>query len=341
MKFFKYTGLLAVVFLFCGFVYSKPIVIKFATLAPKGSTWMQLMDELAGEVFAQTDGEVKFKIYSGGVHGDEKDVVRKIRFGQLHSGGFTGVGLGIIAEHLRILDTPFLFNSEEEIDYIYKKFDSEFRDYLKSRGFILLGWAQVGFVYLFTNKPVREFKDLSGIKMWMWEGDPVAESTFSNLGVSAVSLSITDVMTSLQTGLIEGVYGSPLSITALQWFTKVKYMFSLRVANAGGAVLISEKKFNSIKPNHQKILLDISNKYFKKLTALSRRDDKKAVKVLKEEGILVTSPASQKVIAKFKLAGAKTRIDLADKLYPKSLLIRIEKALEDFRASKKNKNRNT
>jgi TRAP-type transport system periplasmic protein len=311
--------------------------IKFATLAPEGSTWMNIMREFGSEVSEKTSGQVKFKMYSGGVHGDEKDVIRKIRIGQLHAGGFTGVGIGEISPELRVLDAPFLFKSSREADYIYKKFDSEFRQLFRKKGYVLLGWAEVGFVYLFTDNPITKPEDLKETKMWMWEGDPIAEATFKAIGISPIPLSITDVMTSLQTGMVNGVYGSTLSVVALQWFTKVKYMFSLPIANASGAVLVSLKQFKKLTPDQQKILLDAGDRYFSKLTDYSRMDNEKSIATLKKNGIKITYPYSDEVKRVFEEKGKEARESLAGKLYSKDLLSRIETALTEFRNDKVSK----
>lgn len=329
MKFFK-SILFILVF---SFVYAKakPEIIKFATLAPQKTQWMQTMEQFASRVEAETKGEVKFKIYAGGVHGDEKSVVRKILTGQLHSGGFTGVGIGIIAPGLRVLDAPFLFSLHKEIDYISDKFESEFRKLLSDRGFVLLGWAEVGFVYLFTNKPITKPADLSGVKMWLWEGDPIAESTFKNLQISAIPLSITDVSTSLETGLVDGVYGSTMSVIAMQWFGKVKYMLDLPIANASGAVLISKEKFDKLKPEYQKIILNLGKKYFADLTSITRAKNKEALTVLKENNITVTKPENEKIKQEFLSAGRKARLELAGRIYSEALLAEVEKSLAEFR----------
>ena len=92
--------------------------IKFATVAPEGSTYLKVLREYADEVEKLTNGEVTFKIYPSQVQGDEKDVLRKIRVGQLHSAGFTGVGLGEILPEIRILELPMLYRNYEEVDYI-------------------------------------------------------------------------------------------------------------------------------------------------------------------------------------------------------------------------------
>ena len=310
-------------------------VIKFSTLAPDGSTWMKVMKQFSAELSSATQGRVKFKFYAGGVSGDEKDVARKIRLGQLHAAGFTGVGLGEIAPEIRVLDTPFLFKTPDEIDHIYKAFDADFRKIFESRGYILLGWAEVGNVYLFSNSPVTKPEDLKTVKMWIWEGDPIAEATFSALKINPIPLSITDVMTSLQTGMINGIYASPLSVLALQWHTKMKYAFSLPIANASGAVVISKKIFDTLSKEDRKALTGIADRQLRNLNAASRQDNEKSITTLKKEKITFTAPASPEVVSSFEKMGAEARLALAGRLYPKELLDKIETALNRLRMKKK------
>jgi len=312
-------------------LYGQEYLIKFATLAPEGSTWLNVMREYDSEVRKESGGRLGFKIYSGGVAGDEKDVIRKIRFGQFQSAGFTGVGLGEIAPKVRILDCPFLFQNYDEVDYIYKTFDKEFADAFVENGYVLLGWAEVGFVYIFSQWPIHGASDVSKTKMWIWEGDPIAEATLKSLGVSAIPLSITDVLTSLQTGMINAVYTSPLGAIAMQWFTKVKYMLDLRLADAAGAVVVAKKKFDDLPPDLQEILLRNGQKYMGKLPRLSREDNRKAIETLKKNGItIVPTPSPEKVQEYFRI-GARARQMLVGKLFSEEFLTRVEKAVLDFR----------
>ncbi|HAH31213.1 MAG TPA: ABC transporter substrate-binding protein [Elusimicrobia bacterium] len=310
-------------------------VVKFATLAPDGSTWMKSMKQFTDETTAKTAGRVKFKIYAGGVSGDEKDVVRKIRLGQLQAAGFTGVGMGEIAPETRILDTPFLFRNAKEIDHIYTTLDADFRKIFEARGYILLGWAEVGNVNIFSTSPITKPEDLKAVKMWIWEGDPIAEATFASLKIRPIPLSITDVMTSLQTGMINGVYGSPLSVIALQWFSRMKYVFSPPIANAAGAVVVSKKSFDTLTKEDQKTMLELGDKYFKALTARSRKENEQSVDILKGKKLTFTVPAGPAVIAELERAGVEARQSLVGKLYSKELLEKVEEALKTFRAGKK------
>lgn len=314
--------------------YSQKYVIKFATLAPDGSTWMNVMKEYNDAVRKESGGRVEFKIYSGGKAGDEKDVLRKIQLGQFHAGGFTGVGLGEIAPKVRILDSPFLFENYDEIDYIYKTFDKEFTQAFEENGYVLLGWAEVGFVYIFSKSPIRSAEDVKRNKVWLWEGDPIAEAAFKAFGVSAIPLSITDVLTSLQTGLVNAVYTSPLAAIALQWFTRVKYMLNLPLADAAGAVVISKKKFDELPADLKEILVRNGRKYMAKLTALSREDNRKSIEVLQKHGIQLSPPPSEESRRGYFEVGKAARRLLIGKLYSEEFLSRVEKAVLEFRAQR-------
>jgi TRAP-type C4-dicarboxylate transport system substrate-binding protein len=310
--------------------------IKFATLAPEGSTWMKAMRAFTAEVSSKTANRVKFKIYAGGVSGDEKDVVRKIRLGQLQAGGFTGVGIGEIAPEARLLDTPFLFKNAGEIDHVYKAFDADFRKYFESRGYVLLGWAEVGNVNIFSNTPVTKPADLKSVKIWLWEGDPIAEAMFAAMNVKPIPLSVVDVMPSLQTGMLNGVYGSPLSVIALQWFTRVKYVLSLPITNASGAAVMSKKAFEALSKEDQKTMLELGARHFRALTLQSRKDNEDSIGILKAKKLVFTNPAGPAVVSEFERAGEEARLSLVDKLYSKELLDKVERALKAFRAAKKN-----
>lgn len=308
--------------------------IKFATLAPPGTAWMNVMREFDAAVRKESGGRLGFKMYASGVQGDEKDVLRKIRLGQLHAAGITGVGIGEISARLRILDAPFLFKTYEEVDLAHTKFEQEFAHAFEQGGYVLVGWAEVGFVYVFSNVPVSRRDDLKRVKMWSWEGDPVAEATFKALGVSPIPLSITDVLTSLQTGLINGVYTTPLAAIALQWWTRVKYMLEYPLANASGAVVISKKYFDTLPGDLKEMLLRTGRTYMEKLTAASRADNAKSIETLKQRGVMITRPDPSVVAQEYEEVGAKARRLLVGRLYPEDLLNRIERAVMDSRTGK-------
>jgi len=326
--------LLFILFVLIQLLPAQQIKIKFATLAPEGSTWMNVMKDFSADLLKSTDGKVKFKIYAGGVQGDEKDVIRKIRINQLHSAGFTGVGLGEILPEVRILDTPFLFRNHQEVDFITEKFFDRFAKKFEEKGYILLGWTEVGFVHIYTNQPVQNTEDFKGIKMWMWEGDPLAEATFRAYGISPIPLSITDVMTSLQTGLIDGVYTSSLACAALQWFTKLKYVLDVPLANSNGAVLISKRMFNKLNPQQQNILREKAKQYFGKLTQLSRQDNKTSALKMIEKGMKQITISDPKILKEFDEVGRKARTALVGKLYSAELLNEVETALQEYRKGK-------
>jgi TRAP-type C4-dicarboxylate transport system substrate-binding protein len=294
---------------------------------------MNVMREFDKELREKTGDEVGFKIYAGGVLGDEKDVLRKMRIGQVHAAGFTGVPMGEILPEVRILDTPFLFRNSEEVDFVYTKFSDRFSQGFEKKGYILLGWAEVGFVYVFTKSRVEGLEEMKKVKMWIWEGDPVAEATFKAFGLRPVPLSPIDVMTALQTNMVEGMYTSPLAAVVLQWFTKVKYMTELPLANAAGAILVSTKKFKRIPEEQQSILKELAKKHLANLTRLSRKDNEVSIETLKQNGVQIVPVADAQTLQSYYEVGEKARRALVGRYYSAELLGQVESALDRFRDS--------
>ncbi len=312
----------------------QPYIIKFATIAPKGSTPMNVMEEYDAAVRKESGGKIGFKIYPGNIQGDEKQVLRKIKAGLLQGGGFTGVGMGEIAPKVRVLDTPFLVRNSAEADFLSEEFTDEFSKAFEDGGYVLLGWAEVGFVHVFTNTPIRKPDDLKGIKMWTWEGDPIAETAFKVQGIDPIPLSFDQVLTSLQTGLINAVYSTPYMSIALQWYTKVKYMVDVPLADAAGAVLISKKYFDTLPKDLQEILLRNGRVYMSKLTELNRQDNERSIDELRKRGLTITT-ATEDELRQYVDVGAKARRQLVGRLYTEEFLNRVEKEVSDFRKTEK------
>ncbi|MCX7697863.1 MAG: TRAP transporter substrate-binding protein DctP, partial [Candidatus Goldbacteria bacterium] len=152
-------------------LFSTPLEIKFATVAPEGSTWMNVMQELNDTIMEKTGGTVKFKFYPGGVSGDEIDVLRKMDINQIHAAGFTSQGLGEVVKEVRILNVPLLIKNDEEVDYILLKMAPYFEKQFEKKGYIVLGWPEVGFAYVFSKKKIDSIESFKKIKMWIWGED--------------------------------------------------------------------------------------------------------------------------------------------------------------------------
>ena len=309
------------------------VEFKIATLAPDGSSWMRVMDQLDAEIRAKTNNEAGLKVYAGGVQGDESVVLKKIRAGQLQGGGMTGVGLGEIASGLRVLEIPFTFSNIDEVHAVRDTLGPVFEQMLRDAGFELLGWSDVGLVYLFTKDPVRTTADLQRLRMWLWEGDPLAEALLKQLGVSPVPLPITDVVTSLQTGLVDGVYTSPLGCISLQWFTRVSYMTDTPVTNAMGAVVVTRKAFEQLSPEAQATVKELSKKYFDQLAVETNRESAESLDVLKQKGIQVVS-LDGAAKASFAGIGEEVRAKLVGQLYSQELLDSVMGVLAEIRSGR-------
>lgn len=311
--------------------HSKKFFIKFATIAPEGSTWLKHLRSLDKNLRTRSGGQIGFKIYAGGIAGDELDVLRKIRIGQIHCAAFSGVGLAQILPMVRILDLPFLFRNYEEVDRVNRELQGFFSEEFRKKDFEFIAWAEVGNVYLFSKKPIRKVPDLRGLKIWTWYGDPISKEFFSLMGTNPIPLTITDVTTALNTGMIDTFYAPPLGALALQWYTYVKYMNSLPLAHATSAVLISSKYYREIPPHLSKILIDEFQKAMADLTSELRQQTEESIKLIQKSGLEIIPVPPKGELQSFYDTHNRVAQKLAGEIYPKALLDQVYDILKRSR----------
>lgn len=302
--------------------------LKIATLAPKGSSWMNSFESAKRKIEKETNGEVTLKIYPGGVMGDESAMVRKMRTGQLDGGAVTSVGLGEIHKHLLVLQLPLTFRNHKELDYVRDKMTGTFQKMLSDKGFTLLTWGDVGFNYLFTQTPVKTPKDIHKTTPWVWNADPITKAVMEVMKVNAVPLGVPDVLPSLQTGVIDAFLNSPYGAVALQWYTKAKYVTNLRLAVVIGGVVVTEKAMNELPEKHRKVVLDTFKEEGKSLLSQIRKDNQKAIKTIDKAGVKSVKPTDMKA---WMSVAEKTREKLTGSLFPKSLVDEMMKHLKAAR----------
>lgn len=298
--------------------------IKLAVLVPEGTTWGNSLKKLSKEVETATNNEVSFKVYYGGVSGDEPDVLRKIRIGQLHGGIFTGKTLGEIYGDVRSMEIPFTFyEKQNKASAALKKLSPQFNQGLKSKGFINLGFYEVGQVYVVSTKKVATLNDLKGLKIWSWEGDPLVGALIESLQLVSVPLALPDVLSSLSTGIIDAAYAPPLAILALQWHTKIKFLVDFPTAYSIGALLVSDKVWSKITPAHQQKIIALSQKFVDEANQKSVAENNQAREQLKKGGVqFVSFPA-----ADYKQAAA-ARGTVINKVKDKYISTKIIQALD-------------
>jgi TRAP-type C4-dicarboxylate transport system substrate-binding protein len=316
--------MLGLLFLGSGHAKGAPeYLIKFATVAPTGSTWIKHLEAFDQKIRKETGGRLGFQIYAGGIAGDELDVLKKIRIGQIHCAGFSGTGFGQILPMVRVLDLPFLFRNTQETDRVHEELKPFFADQFRKKGFELLSWAEVGDVHLFSKAPIRNVADFAGRKVWTWSGDPIAKETFSAMGVNPIPLAITDVNTALSTGMIDTVYAPPLGALALQWHAPMKYMTALPLTHSTGAVLLSLPYFKKLPPELGRTLLAEFTAAMKELTATLRAQNQQAAELIQNSGLTILPIPTGEDLQEFYTVHDVVARELAGSIYPRELLERI------------------
>jgi TRAP-type C4-dicarboxylate transport system substrate-binding protein len=309
-------------------------VIKIATLAPDGSPWMKTLNTINTEVMEKTKGKVMFRLYPGGILGDERDMMRKVQIGQIQGAGLSSGGLAAIFKEIDVIHIPFFFQNYEEVDYVLKKMGPYFVKGLEDNGYILLGWSEAGFTYLLSTVYIASVNDLKKAKVWIWQESPMAKAIFHEAGVAAIPLSLPDVLVGLQTGLVDVVYSPPTVAIALQWFTRVKYLVDVPLSYTGGGIIVRKDIFKKLPLASQKIILESFQRHLDELKTITRRENQEAIRVMQNNGVKIVTPSKDQV-AEFKRLSEKALSHFTNQTFSTKALADATAILEAYRKGKR------
>ena len=293
MRISTLSGWLATGLLFIGMTVADPAqakTYKIATVSPDGLAWMKQLRAGAKDIEARTDGRVKFKIYPGGVQGDDFTVLRKMRIGQLHGGMVASSSLTRFYPDLQIYSMPLQFRNNDEVDFVRKRMDSAIQQGLRDNGLETFHLTETGFAYLLSQSPVTTLSEMQGLKVWVPDGDPIAARIIESFGVSPIPLYLTDVLAGLQTGLIDAVAVPPLVALALQWHNHVTHMTDLPLMYTYTMLALDKKAFASMSEGDQAIVHEVMDAIFIKVDADNRADNDKAYAALLSQDIELVEP---------------------------------------------------
>ncbi len=325
----KISSLAVLVFAFAASVDAAKL--KIATLAPAGTTWMKEMKAGAKLIKQRTEGRVKLKFYPGGVMGNDQSVHRKIRIGQLHGGAFTPGGLARVDSSIQSLGLPMLFKSLEEVDYVRERIDPVMKQQMEAKGFVILGISGGGFARILSKQSLQDLEAIRASKVWMPEGDKVGQTVFRALGITPISLPISDVFTGLQTGLIETVAVNPTSAIAFQWHTSTTYMTDVPIAYIVGVLAVQGKVFNKLSASDQAIVREEMAKVFNRLDKLNRDDNQAAKAALANQGISFVDADPGEVERWRKISDQSIDDMIAAGIISHEVVTQVRGHLQDFR----------
>jgi TRAP-type C4-dicarboxylate transport system substrate-binding protein len=309
-------------------------VITVSTMAPRESIWGQVFIEINAELIKESDGQLELRPFFGR---SEQQSVELIKTGRSDAVSLTGSGLGNILPEAFIFPLPLLFSTYEELDYVRGKLAQRFEQLLEKKGYVLLGWGDFGFIYLFSKIPIRTQTDLRETLFWAWDLDPVAKEFVSASGGEPVVLAIQTVLSSLKEDQVQTVYNSPLACIALGWHTQVKYMSDFPLAAGIGATIISKRKYDGLSDKHQRLLREITRRHHEQLIRAARSNSEKSIDALKEQGIeVIPIPPGER--EKWSQVARQVQDHFAgkgkDKLYGEELLDEVRSLLSEYNAKR-------
>jgi TRAP-type C4-dicarboxylate transport system substrate-binding protein len=312
--------------------HAQTITIKLGTLVPEGSSWCNLLKEMAERWSQATNGQVKLKIYAGGVAGNEGDMLRKVNIGQLQAAALSVVGLKDIDTAPQAIASPGLIADDKEWAYVFGKMIPTWDRQIESKGFVVLLWSDTGWVHLFLKKPIHSPSEMRGTKVFAWTGDEAQVKAWRMVGLTPIVLSVTDMIPSLSTGMIDAFASTPIIALAARWFEQAPYMTEATWCHLPGATVVAKSVWEKISPPARATLKAIAGEYAEKVNVEVTKMQADALVAMQKAGLTVLH-FDQAGMAEWQALGEKAWPTIRGGVVTTAAFDDVKRARDEYRAS--------
>jgi len=266
---------------------SAKTTLHIGTVAPKDTPWYEVLLQMRQDWKEISGGEVDLKIHAGAALGDEVELVRKLRYGQLQAVAMSGVGLSHVEPGAACFQVPMMFDTYAELDFVREKMAPELERRLLEKGYVVLNWGDAGWIHFFTKEPARTPDDIRKLKLFISADDAETLELYQAAGLKPVPLALTDMMSALTTGMIDAFDVPPLLAAVNQWFPLANHMLDVRWAPLVGATIVKKDVWERIPEGLRPELLAAGRKAGEKLRSRIRSMGEDAIDAMKERGLEV------------------------------------------------------
>ncbi len=309
------------------------VTVKIGSIAPAKSPWDKALRELGREWKAISNGQVKVKVYPGGIAGSEDDMIRKMKVGTLGGAVFTNRGLTKIYSDYYVLNVPFIFASDEEFQYVIRKMEPFFEKGIEKKGYKVIIWSMAGWIHFFSKDKVEYPDDLKKHKLSFATGEPELEQVWKKSGYQVIPNDISDLMMGLQSGMVNAFYLPPLVTASGQYFPLAPNMLSLKIAPIYGGIVLSNRIWKRIPEKYREEFMNVAQKISKKLQIKTKSLEKNAVKIMQKHGLKI-NPLPNGGIVKWREAMKKGMDSLINNIFSQEIYNKVKGYINDIRQKK-------
>jgi TRAP-type C4-dicarboxylate transport system substrate-binding protein len=309
-----------------------PVAIRLGTLAPSGSSFHSALVEMSQKWRQASAGNVKLTIYADGTQGGEADMVRMMRAGVLNAGMFTVVGLSEIDRSVGGLSfLPLMFQTWDEYDYVVTKLSPRLEKLLLDKGFVVLFWADAGWVRFFSKTPAIHPNDFKQLKIFTWAGDSYQVDMMKSLGYHPVPLETASILPGLRTNLINAIPLPPNQALLGQCYTAAPNMLALKWTVLSGAAVIRKDTWDKIPPDVQQQLRAAAAVAGEKIRTSDRKEDEESITAMQKKGLKV-NPVSPQIEEAWKQLTKTLYPEIRGKKVPADIFDEVQRLVTEYRA---------
>jgi TRAP-type C4-dicarboxylate transport system substrate-binding protein len=307
--------------------------IRLATLIPSGTSYHHSLQEMGEKWKKSSNGNIALTIYADGTMGSEDEIVRRMRIGQLQAAVLTVSGLSAIDPSVGALQKmPLVYRTLDEAAYVRDKLAPDLDRRFADKGFVVLFWTDGGWVRLFSKEPGMVPADYKKMKIFVTAGDVTQSELYKSAGFNPVLLEWSDVLISLQTGILDALPTIPLHADSNQFYLSTHHMLEINWIPLVGALIMTKKAWDALPPAQRDDMLKAAADCGQEFQTNNRKENDAALVAMQKRGLQV-HPVSKEAEEEWRKFSESLYPQIRGRIVPADTFDKVMQILHDYRAS--------
>jgi TRAP-type transport system periplasmic protein len=301
-------------------------VLKVALTVPRSQEIVIEVKKYNEKLAALTNNAVQVRMYWGGAAGDDTDVLRKIKAGQMDA---APLSLELVSSFVRqalVLASPALFTNYRQLDAVRAALTPAMDREAYDNGFKVMTWGDVGRLRLMSKQPVSSLADFKKMRPWLYPQSEALKDFYKQIGATGIPLGLMEVYGGLQTSMIDVVWTSAVMGAALQWHSGTRYISEQGLGFISGAFVIRRGAWDALPATAQNSMIQLADETRQKNQIDIRKADERAYLKLVERGhrpVRLNLPDWAKV-------GVAVRDHMIGRVYTKELVAKAAEIAKQY-----------
>jgi tripartite ATP-independent transporter DctP family solute receptor len=272
---------------------SAEVTLRVGNVYPATHSIPVATNEFKKLVEQKSKGRIAVQVFNNSELGSEREMAEMTKNGSLEMVLSGLPGTGAYVPEIEVMEAFYMYKNVEDLARITAAIRDDLQEFMLPKGFVLVGMMYQGPRITLSTKPLKTIDDFKGLRLRVPQ-TPLFVALAKSWGATPTAISLTEVYTSLESGVITAMEATAETIVTSNFHEKAKNLLMTRHNFYPQPMVVNRAWFEKLPKDLQQAIVDAAKEAGQYQLSIHKAADDKAMATMRASGVVITEPANIK-----------------------------------------------